>query len=77
MPTKSARLQHIQYPVVSERQEQGKFPNSLYFQIHFEYLESQLSAIRRNMEDTQTQIADLSAQVALLTKTLIELNNLE
>lgn len=75
MPTKSARLQHIHYPPESDNQEQNKFPNSRYFQIHFEYLESQLTETRCYVEMLHAQMAELSFQVSRLHDVLINPKN--
>ncbi len=72
MPTKSARLQPIHYPPSTDNQEQVKFPSSRYFQIHFEYLESELAETRRTMEIMQAQMADLYLRISLLTPELPE-----
>ena len=70
MPTKSARFQHLHYPPAEETQEHVKFPNTRYFQIHFEYLESQLAETRRNLEAMQAQIAELTSTINLMAAEL-------
>jgi hypothetical protein len=72
MPTKSAKLQHIYYPAKNDTQEQAKFPTSRYFQIHFEYLESQLVETRRSIEAMQAQLAELTLRISLIAPDLTE-----
>lgn len=75
MPTKSARLQHIYYPPENDNLGQNKIPNSRYFQVHFEYLESQMADNRRCIEALQSQIVDLSLQISALANVMSESNN--
>ena len=72
MPTKSARFQHIHYPPEVGIQEHAKFPNTRYFQIHFEYLESQLAETRHSLEALQAQMAKLMSTISLMAAELTE-----
>lgn len=40
-----------------------KFPAARYFQVHFEYLESQLDGTQRCLEALKQQIAELEARL--------------
>lgn len=73
MPIKSAYRQHINYPTQSDAQECIKFPSARYFQIHFEYMETQMNETRLSMEAMQKQLADLYSHLALLTTELTEI----
>ncbi len=73
MAIKSAYRQQITFPVKADAQEKTNFPSVRYFQIHFEYMETQMSEPRRSMEALQTQMADLYSQVALLTAELTKI----
>jgi DNA/RNA-binding domain of Phe-tRNA-synthetase-like protein len=70
MAIKSAYRQQITYPAKADAQEKTNFPSVRYFQIHFEYMETQMNETRCSMEAMQTQMADLYSQVALLTAEL-------
>ncbi len=70
MTTKSTYRQHITYPTKVDPLEKAGFPSARYFQIHFEYIETQMNEIRQSMEAMQQQMADLYSHVALLTTEL-------
>ncbi len=70
MTTKPAYKQHITYPAKTDAQEKTHFPSARYFQIHFEYMETQMNETQRSMVAIQKQMADLYSHLALLTAQL-------
>jgi hypothetical protein len=76
MPTKSNQLQHNYYPPRNETKKQAQsqvqFPSNRYFQIHFEYLESQLQEAQRSLMTIQAQLADLYLRLPLIASERID-----
>ncbi|CAG7856406.1 hypothetical protein MCAMS1_00873 [biofilm metagenome] len=72
MSAKTNPAYQITYPFIKEVPEKPKFPAARYFQVHFEYMESQLQDTRNNLEQLQLQVAALHAQLTLLTAVLNE-----
>jgi hypothetical protein len=70
--TKSKQTYQITYPYIKDAPEKPAFPSVRYFQVHFEHLESQQEKTRVDLEILQQQVADLSAQLAMLTAILNE-----
>jgi hypothetical protein len=73
MAMNSSYRQNTTYPAKTEAQDMASFPSVRYFQIHFEYMETQMNETRRSMEAMQQQMADLYARLALLTEELAEI----
>jgi hypothetical protein len=65
MPTKSIQ-QQIYYPQLNEKTEHNNFPSSRYFQIHFEYIESQLKENKQSIDMLQQQVAELNMILSLI-----------
>jgi hypothetical protein len=66
MPTKSIQ-QQIYYPQLNEKKiEHNNFPSSRYFQIHFEYIESQLKENKQSIDMLQQQVAELNMILSLI-----------
>jgi hypothetical protein len=72
MSAKTNQTYQITYPFIKEVSEKPKFPSARYFQVHFEYMESQLQDTRNNLEQLQLQVAALHAQMTLLASVLNE-----
>lgn len=72
MSIKSAYREHIKmtYPTKVDPLEKSGFPSARYFQIHFEYMETQMNEIRSNVEAMHKQMTELYSHVALLTAEL-------
>ena len=66
MDTKSYQLLSIPYPAKTEPKAEAKFPSTRYFQIHFEYMEEQLTETQRCLVAMQSQITELSERVMQL-----------
>jgi hypothetical protein len=67
MNLKSAQSQYQRtYPPADEKPTTPEFPSARYFQVHFEYLESQLLENKRSMEQLQKQMADLCSTLSKL-----------
>jgi hypothetical protein len=67
MTTNPAGMETIRYPLKTESKTQPKFPSVRYFQVHFEYLESQLTENRLVMETLEAKIADLTVRLTAMT----------
>lgn len=72
MPTKSTQRQLITYPPQHDPTMQSQFPSVRYFQVHFEYLESQINETKQMSAKLQQQLAELQDRLAFLLPGLNE-----
>lgn len=48
----------------AEQHKPVDFPTSRYFQIHFEYLDTQIDEVRRMLQDLHLQLGELTQRMA-------------
>ena len=59
------------YPPADEKPTTAGFPSAWFFQVHFEYLESQLLENKRCIEQMQKQMAELCSTLAVVKPELL------